>query len=82
VVVRYWASGKDARKLFGNRFAGNTRAFYSLYIGDTKTDGWVKTVKRPADSKKTANLVALWGEDHLSISIFATSSQELWSTFG
>jgi serine/threonine-protein kinase len=80
VVTRYWTSSDDARKLYDTRFKGNTRASYDFYIGDTKADGRVRTTKRPVESEGALNLIVLWADDQLAISIFAQTSQDLWDT--
>jgi len=80
VVTRYWANGGDATGLYDDRFKGNTKGGYTLYVGGEKTDGWVKTTKRRVESPPRMNLVASWGDDHLSISIFAPSEQDLWKS--
>jgi hypothetical protein len=82
VVTRYWANGGDARRLYDDRFAGNTKGVYALYVGGEKTDGWVKTTKGRVESPPRMNLVASWGDDHLSISIFAPTAQDLWKSLG
>lgn len=80
VVTRYWAAGKDAHKLYDARFKGNTRASYDFYIGDERTDGMVRTTKRPTEAGGSLNLIVMWADDQLAISLFAPTSQALWDT--
>lgn len=78
VVTRYWKNGSDAHSLYDTRFQANPEDARSLTIGGKAVGG--QTMQTRHSDRNQANLVAVWDEGHLVVSIYADDSKALSST--
>jgi hypothetical protein len=83
VSYRYWADPADSDELFSYRFKNNTRASYDVYlVGSEDIIGWGKSIKkRDSNNYNLLNTAVIFGDGHLSVSVFADNLADISSTF-